>query len=166
MFRNQPIMITRRRWGFHKPLLKLLKYMLNINKFAYQQMIGAAFLIHILIIDLRTGKYYTTQAVCCLYFVMNSENMVNHVRASMVKFKCPNESVLLIQFDSRVVYHQGDKLCVCQGSTYDIMNFTWQNIPIQDDDRTGSTLAQIMVCCLAAPSHYLNQFLLILSKVK
>ena len=138
-FRNQPLMKTRRPWGFLKPFLKLLKYMLNINNFTYQQMIGAAFLINILIIDLRTGSYYTTQAVCYLYVVMNSENMVNHVLASMVKFKCSNDSVLLIQFNSRVLYHQGNKLYVCQGSTYIIMNFTWQNKPIQDDDRTGST---------------------------
>ena len=30
--------------------------------------------------------------------------------------------------------------------------------------RTGSTLAQIMACCLTAPSHYLNQCWLIISK--
>ena len=32
--------------------------------------------------------------------------------------------------------------------------------------RSGSTLAQVMACCLTAPSHYLNQFWLILSKVQ
>ena len=32
--------------------------------------------------------------------------------------------------------------------------------------RSGSALAQVMVCCLTAPSHYLNQCWLILSKVK
>ena len=31
--------------------------------------------------------------------------------------------------------------------------------------RSGSTLAQVMACCLMAPSHYLNQFWLIISKV-
>ena len=31
--------------------------------------------------------------------------------------------------------------------------------------RTGSTLAQVMACCLTAPSHYLNQCLLFISKV-
>ena len=31
--------------------------------------------------------------------------------------------------------------------------------------RSGSTLAQVMACCLTAPSHYLNQFWLIISKV-
>ena len=31
--------------------------------------------------------------------------------------------------------------------------------------RSGSTLAQVMACCLTAPSHYLNQCWLIISKV-
>ena len=31
--------------------------------------------------------------------------------------------------------------------------------------RSGSTLAQVMACCLAAPSHYLNQCWLIISEV-
>ena len=31
--------------------------------------------------------------------------------------------------------------------------------------RSGSTLAQVMACCLMAPSHYLNQCWLIISKV-
>ena len=32
--------------------------------------------------------------------------------------------------------------------------------------KSGSTLAQVMACCLAAPSHYLNQCWLIISKVQ
>ena len=32
--------------------------------------------------------------------------------------------------------------------------------------RSGSTSAQVMACCLTAPSHYLNQCWLIISKVK
>ena len=32
--------------------------------------------------------------------------------------------------------------------------------------RSGSTLAQVMTCCLTAPSHYLNQCWLIISKVQ
>ena len=32
--------------------------------------------------------------------------------------------------------------------------------------RSRSTLAQVMACCLTAPSHYLNQFWLIISKVQ
>ena len=36
---------------------------------------------------------------------------------------------------------------------------TWQQ-------RSGSTLAQVMACCLTAPSHYLNQCWLIISEVQ
>ena len=32
--------------------------------------------------------------------------------------------------------------------------------------RSGSTLVQVMACCLTAPSHYLNQCWLIISKVQ
>ena len=32
--------------------------------------------------------------------------------------------------------------------------------------RSGSTLAQVMACCLMAPSHYLNQCWLIISKIQ
>ena len=32
--------------------------------------------------------------------------------------------------------------------------------------KTGSTLAQVMACCLTAPSHYLNQCWLIISEVQ
>ena len=31
--------------------------------------------------------------------------------------------------------------------------------------RSGSTLAQVMACCLTAPSHYLNQYLLIFDEI-
>ena len=33
-------------------------------------------------------------------------------------------------------------------------------------DKSGSTLAQVMACCLTAPSHYLNQCWLIISEVQ
>ena len=32
--------------------------------------------------------------------------------------------------------------------------------------RSGSTLAQVMACCLTAPSHYLNQCSLMISKIQ
>ena len=44
------------------------------------------------------------------------------------------------------------------------------NSPWPDDSiwwhRTGSTLAQVMACCLLAPSHYLSQCWLLISKVQ
>ena len=33
-------------------------------------------------------------------------------------------------------------------------------------DRSGSSLAQVMACCLTAPSHYLNQWWLIINEVQ
>ena len=46
----------------------------------------------------------------------------------------------------------------------DSLNSVW---PIDVIWRQGSrsTLAQVMACCLTAPSHYLNQFWLVISKV-
>ena len=41
----------------------------------------------------------------------------------------------------------------------------WGLVMPYGDKRTGSTLAQVMACCLTAPSHYLNQCWLIISKV-
>ena len=45
------------------------------------------------------------------------------------------------------------------------LNPLWPNDAIWRH-RSGSTLAQVMACCLTAPSHYLNQFWLIISKIQ
>ena len=45
------------------------------------------------------------------------------------------------------------------------VNSLWSNDAIRRQ-RSGSTLAQVMTCWLMAPSHYLNQCWLIISKVK
>ena len=45
------------------------------------------------------------------------------------------------------------------------VNSLWPNHPIWGH-RTWSTLAQVMACCLTAPSHYLNQCWLFISKVQ
>ena len=44
-------------------------------------------------------------------------------------------------------------------------NSLWPNDAIWRH-RSGSTLAQVMACCLTAPSHYLNQCWLITSKIQ
>ena len=46
-----------------------------------------------------------------------------------------------------------------------LFNSLWPNDSIWQH-RSRSTLAQVMACCLMAPSHYLNQCWLIFSKVK
>ena len=52
---------------------------------------------------------------------------------------------------------------------YKYYPFLWVNSLWTNDDiwrqRSGSTLAQVLACCLTAPSHYLNQFWLTISKV-
>ena len=48
--------------------------------------------------------------------------------------------------------------------TVALFNSLWPSDAIWQH-RSGSTLAQIMACCLTAPSHYLNQCWLIISKV-
>ena len=45
-----------------------------------------------------------------------------------------------------------------------IFNSLWPSDAIWQH-RCGSTLAQVMACCMTAPSHYLNQCWLIISKV-
>ena len=47
----------------------------------------------------------------------------------------------------------------------DHLNSLWPSDAIWRQ-RSGSTLAQVMACCLTAPSHYLNQCWLIISKVQ
>ena len=44
------------------------------------------------------------------------------------------------------------------------INSLWPSDAIRRQE-TESTLAQVMACCLTAPSHYLNQWWLIISKV-
>ena len=58
-----------------------------------------------------------------------------------------------------------------QGGTWQLkqwkrnVNSLWPSDAIWQQ-RSGSTLAQVMACCLTAPSHYLNQCWLIISKVQ
>ena len=46
-----------------------------------------------------------------------------------------------------------------------VLNSLWPSDTICRQ-RSGSTLAQVMACCLTAPSHYLNQCWLIISEVQ
>ena len=51
------------------------------------------------------------------------------------------------------------------GIAIDIMTVT-QHIVAQYGDISLSTLTRVMACCLTEPNHYLNQFWLIIGKVK
>ena len=63
----------------------------------------------------------------------------------------------------------GQKGLVYFRISFTYRQFRWVN-PLRPSDaiwqhRSGSTLAQVMACCLTAPSHYMNKFWLIISKV-
>ena len=45
------------------------------------------------------------------------------------------------------------------------VNLLWPSDTIWQQ-RSGSTLAQVLACCLSAPSHYLNQCWLIISEIQ
>ena len=53
----------------------------------------------------------------------------------------------------------------CHTSEAEIINSLWPSDAIWWQ-RSGSTLAQVMACCLTAPSHNLNQCWLIISKLQ
>ena len=59
----------------------------------------------------------------------------------------------------------GDNCQFFSPSTYRWVNSLWPSDAIWRH-RSGSTLALVMACCLKAPSHYLNQCWLIVSKVQ
>ena len=53
----------------------------------------------------------------------------------------------------------------CHSSSSTTLNSLGPSDPIWRH-RSGSTLVQVMACCLTAPSHYLNQCWLIITKVQ
>ena len=71
------------------------------------------------------------------------------------------------QLDTRSVWSYGEH---CQWWPSDVMmkrewvNSSWPSGAMWQL-RSGSTLAQVMASCLMAPSHYLNQYWLIISEV-
>ena len=67
---------------------------------------------------------------------------------------------MLCTHESHLMPHVGEPC----GVIYKYLNSLWPSDAIWRY-RSGSTLAQVMACCLMAPSHYLNQCWLITSKV-
>ena len=87
-------------------------------------------------------------ATCTFWKIMPSENIFRHSLGNSVwtlstqncktysnVFKCPKGVSGKVSGDT--IWHQ----------------------------KTGSTLAQVMACCLTAPSHYLNQYWLLMNSV-
>ena len=71
--------------------------------------------------------------------------------------------IVLIRFNTQVLICCIDNRCLPTASQLSI-NLLGPNDAIWRQ-RSGSTLAQVMACCLTAPSHNLNQCWLIISKV-
>ena len=65
---------------------------------------------------------------------------------------------------SHTILHEGENTVIDSDGVADIFNSLWPSDAIWWH-RSGSTLAQVMACCRTAPSHYLNKFGLIISKV-
>ena len=61
-------------------------------------------------------------------------------------------------------YHFADDIFKCVFLNENVLTHCGLMTPY--NDRSGSTLAQVMACCLTAPSHYLNQCWLIISEVQ
>ena len=59
----------------------------------------------------------------------------------------------------------GEERCLQKEFTKLFNNSLWPSDTIWRH-KSGSTLAQVMACCLTAPSHYLNQYWLIISKIQ
>ena len=75
---------------------------------------------------------------------------------SAIFFTALNQWFECLDFISML--HGFDQFCAS-------INSLWPNDAICRH-RSGSILAQVMACCLTAPSHYLNQCWLIISKVQ
>ena len=73
----------------------------------------------------------------------------------------PLSAPIMTPFDDNSMCHWASKRC----KKLIHFNSLWPSDTIWRH-RAGSTLAQVMACCLMAPSHYLNQWWLIVSKVQ
>ena len=70
-------------------------------------------------------------------------------------------------FDTKIIIHY-ERLLLTKATNQcrrlSLVNSLWPSDTLWWQ-RSGSTLGQVMACCLTAPSHYLNQCWLIISKV-
>ena len=77
-------------------------------------------------------------------------------------------SIWMVYWESNKFATEGNDILIgeiCQMHTTHYLNSLWPSDAIRWQ-RSGSTLAQVMACCLTAPSHYLYQCWLIISKIQ
>ena len=88
---------------------------------------------------------------------------------SVFIFTGPTQSLLVKGKDwCFSMWLQQNTLAQSKASTWNIYTYTFNSLWPGDKKwwhRSGSTLAQVMACCLTAPSHYLNQSWFIINGV-
>ena len=129
---------------------------------------------------------------CCL---MAPSHCLNHVDLWLLRFCCIRQTAILQQvfkllfcmmslkimllkllphlsgaYVLTALFHADIVSAYLLSPGWNYQNGTWFNSLRPRDaiwrHRSGSTLSQVMACCLMAPSHYLNQCWLIFSKVQ
>ena len=94
--------------------------------------------------------------------LMNIHNASIHYEMSQYLFK-PHDAIMTL-CAATIMATSATALPRIMVTTYSF-NSLWSSDAIWRQG-SGSTLAQVMACCLTAPSHYLNQCWLITSKVQ
>ena len=96
--------------------------------------------------------------VCGIIYRFSRTNLFPFLNVSSLLYNVPNWMVHVLCANKCYISNETKRF-----SFY--VNSMWPSDAIWRQ-RSGSTLAQVMTCCLTAPSHYLNQCWLIISKVQ
>ena len=115
------------------------------------------------------------------YVSVNRVSIGSDNGLSPIRSHCLNQCWIIINWTLRNKlqwnFNQNTKFCIHENASENIVcemaailsRGRWVNSLRPNDaiwqHRSGSTLAQVMACCLTTPSHYLNQCWLIISKV-
>ena len=84
------------------------------------------------------------------------DDVIMHVLQASSLLVCSTAQIVSRQEERGTAYEPGSCTFLCLALPSDVI---WRQ-------RSGSSLAQVMACCLTAPSHYLNQCWRIISKVE
>ena len=124
------------------------------------------------------NKICWTEFVLCDYFITWGTKLIMNITAVIFirSFFCSVITVWTEDFQvvrlspgllepvSGACFTHSFILCIWESLLEGWFNSLWPSDPIWCH-RAGSTLAQVVACCLAAPSHYLIQFWLLVSEV-
>ena len=105
---------------------------------------------------------YFCQPIYLAHFLLNCTGMdAKNFKSTLIQ---------VMAWCHRTTSHYLSQSCSRSMLPYGITRSQWVNSLGPSDaiwqQRSGSTLAQVMACCLTAPSHYLNQCWLIISKAE